>query len=72
MQKLKTGLAETDREILDRLEKLKEERKQPPAPTEEEVVRRLALLKGEDPERMAALSANKKVIEKWNIAVPFL
>lgn len=60
IEKLKAGLNEMDREIVDRLQKLKEERKKQPVPTEEEVVRRLAMLKGEDPEHMAAVSANKK------------
>ena len=67
IQKLKEGLKERDREIADRLEKLKEERKKQPVPTEEEMARRLALLKNEDPDRMAALAANKKVVSKLNV-----
>jgi hypothetical protein len=49
MQELKVGLNEADREIVERLEKLREERKQHPIPTEEEVAKRLAVLRGEDP-----------------------
>lgn len=43
------GLNEVDREIVERLEKLREERKQHHIPTEEEVAKRLAVLRGEDP-----------------------
>lgn len=60
MQQLKVGLNEVDCEIVERLEKLREERKQQPVPTEEEVVKRLAVLKGEDPTRMASLVGNSK------------
>jgi hypothetical protein len=60
---LKVGLNEVDCEIVERLEKLREERKQQPVPTEEEVAKRLAVLKGEDPTRMASLVGNSKVME---------
>ena len=53
MQHLKVGLNEADREIVERLEKLREERKQH-IPTEEEVAKRLAVLKGEDPANKAS------------------
>ncbi|GFG38227.1 hypothetical protein Cfor_03826 [Coptotermes formosanus] len=55
MQQLKVGLNEVDRDIVERLEKLREERKQHPLPTEEEVAKRLAVLKGEDPANKASL-----------------
>ncbi|XP_050305530.1 abscission/NoCut checkpoint regulator [Anthonomus grandis grandis] len=45
MDALRTGLSEQDRELVDRLEKLKE--KQPPAPADSEIRERLAKLKGE-------------------------
>ena len=54
MQQLKVGLNEADREIAERLEKLREERKQHHIPTEEEVAKRLAVLKGEDPANKAS------------------
>jgi hypothetical protein len=54
MQQLKVGLNEADREIVERLEKLREERKQHHIPTEEEVAKRLAVLKGEDPANKAS------------------
>jgi hypothetical protein len=63
MQQLKVGLNEVDCEIVERLEKLREERKQQPVPTEEEVAKRLAVLKGEDPARMVSLERNSKVME---------
>jgi hypothetical protein len=63
MQQLKVGLNEVDCEIVERLEKLREERKQQPVPTEEEMAKRLAVLKGEDPARMASLVGNSKVME---------
>ncbi|KAJ9585681.1 hypothetical protein L9F63_002471 [Diploptera punctata] len=58
IQKLKAGLTEADRDIVERLEKLKEERKKEPVPSEEEVARRLSALKGEDPERTGADKKN--------------
>jgi hypothetical protein len=63
MQQLKVGLNEVDREIAERLEKLREGRKQQPVPTEEEVAERLAILRGEDPARMASLLRNRTVME---------
>jgi hypothetical protein len=63
MQQLKAGLNEMDCEIVERLEKLREERKQQPVPTEEEVAKRLAVLRGEDPARMASLLGNKTVMQ---------
>jgi hypothetical protein len=62
MQQLKVGLNDVDCEIVERLEKLREERKQQPVPSEEEVAKRLAVLKGEDPARMASLAGNRKVM----------
>ncbi|KDR17531.1 abscission/NoCut checkpoint regulator [Zootermopsis nevadensis] len=59
MQKLKLGLSEVDCKIAERLEKLREDRKQQPVPTEEEVARRLAKLKGEDPATVASLHGNR-------------
>jgi hypothetical protein len=63
MQQLKVGLNKADREIAERLEKLREERKQEPVPTEEEVAKRLAILKGEDPARMASRVGNRTVMK---------
>lgn len=61
MEELKTGLTAEDREIAERLEKLKEERKrQRELPTEEDIVRRLAALKGEDAECAVASRLKKK------------
>lgn len=56
LKNLKHGLTSVDQEILSRLEKLREERKQQPAPNEEEIARRLASLKGQDPDYMQAIS----------------
>ncbi|XP_047116312.1 abscission/NoCut checkpoint regulator [Schistocerca piceifrons] len=56
LKNLKHGMTSVDREILNRLEKLREERKQQPAPNEEEIARRLATLKGQDPDYMQAIS----------------
>jgi hypothetical protein len=64
MEQLKVGLNEVDLEIVDRLEKLRDGRKQQPVPTEEEIAKRLAVLKGEDPSRMGSLMGNRKVEEK--------
>ncbi|CAG2056730.1 unnamed protein product [Timema podura] len=47
MVELKSGLEEPDRQIAERLEKLRADRKKGPAPTEEEVVSRLARLRGQ-------------------------
>jgi hypothetical protein len=60
---LKVGLNEVDCEIVERLEKLREERKQQPVPTEEEMAKRLAVLKGEDPARVTSIVGNSKVME---------
>ncbi|XP_020300846.1 abscission/NoCut checkpoint regulator isoform X2 [Pseudomyrmex gracilis] len=48
--KLKKGLEPADQEIVDRLQKLKDKEKNIPLPTVEEIKRRLALLKDQDPE----------------------
>jgi hypothetical protein len=64
MQQLKVGLNEVDRDIVERLEKLREERKQHPLPTEEEVAKRLAVLKGEDPANKASLLVSRELMER--------
>lgn len=69
MQKLKLGLSEVDCKIAERLEKLREDRKQQPVPTEEEVARRLAKLKGEDPATVASLHGNRMVLDVTNRVV---
>ncbi|XP_063233790.1 abscission/NoCut checkpoint regulator isoform X2 [Bacillus rossius redtenbacheri] len=47
MEQLKTGLEEPDRLIAERLEKLRDDVRRKPVPTEEEVARRLAQLRGQ-------------------------
>lgn len=51
--KLKMGLEPADQEIVDRLKKLKDEERNIPLPTVEEIKQRLALLKGQNPETSA-------------------
>lgn len=48
--KFKTGLEAADQQIVDRLKKLKGEDKQVPPPSVDEIRRRLALLKDQDPD----------------------
>lgn len=48
--KLKTGLEPADQLIVDRLKKLKDSDKQDPPPSIEEIRRRLAILKDQDPD----------------------
>ncbi|KAE8739687.1 hypothetical protein FOCC_FOCC014781 [Frankliniella occidentalis] len=48
MQKLMKGLSSTDLEIVRRLEKLREERQVKDVPSEDDIARRLALLRGQD------------------------
>ncbi|GLH03758.1 Uncharacterized protein GBIM_09612 [Gryllus bimaculatus] len=63
MEQLKTGLTAEDREIAERLEKLKDERKrQREVPTEEDIVRRLAALKGQNPETAVEVTLKKKEV----------
>lgn len=45
---LRTGLSPEDQELLDRLEKLKEDKNKGPPPSEIELRKRLAHLKGEN------------------------
>ncbi|XP_034935229.1 abscission/NoCut checkpoint regulator isoform X2 [Chelonus insularis] len=49
--KFKSGLDPVDQALVDRLRKLKEEDKQYPPPTTDEIRRRLALLKDQDPDQ---------------------
>lgn len=48
--KLKTGLEPADQQIVDRLRKLKDEERNIPLPSVDEIKRRLALLKDQNPE----------------------
>ncbi|KAK3922182.1 Abscission/NoCut checkpoint regulator [Frankliniella fusca] len=48
MQKLMKGLSSTDLEIVRRLEKLREDKRVQDIPSEDDIARRLALLKGQD------------------------
>ena len=48
--KLKMGLEPADQQIVDRLRKLKDEERNIPLPTVEEIKQRLALLKDQNPE----------------------
>lgn len=48
--KLKMGLEPADQQIVDRLRKLKDEERNIPLPTVEEIIQRLALLKDQNPE----------------------
>lgn len=47
----KAGLDPVDQALVDRLSKLKDQDKQPSAPTTEEIQRRLAELKDQNPDR---------------------
>jgi len=58
--KLKKGLEPADQQIVDRLQKLKDDKQCHPLPTDDEIKQRLALLKDQDPE------ANRsKAINVW-------
>jgi len=48
--RLKMGLEPADQQIVDRLRKLKDEERNIPLPTVEEIRQRLALLKDQNPE----------------------
>lgn len=48
LQNLRTGLAPADQQLIDRLEKLKEDKTKGPPPSEGELRKRLASLKGEN------------------------
>lgn len=66
LQRLRTGLSPADQQLLDRLEKLKDDKNKGPPPSEEEIRRRLNSLKGENeyvegPSR--AVSSNICVID---------
>ena len=50
LDRLKADLDPADQKIVDRLKKLRDEDKQLPPPTEDEIRRRLALLKDQDPD----------------------
>ena len=50
LDKLGDGLDPIDQEIVNRLKKLKTENLQGPPPSEDEIKRRLALLKDQDPD----------------------
>ncbi|XP_001607524.2 abscission/NoCut checkpoint regulator isoform X1 [Nasonia vitripennis] len=50
LDRLQVGLDPIDQEIVNRLKKLKDEDKQLPPPTEDEIRRRLALLQDQDPD----------------------
>lgn len=56
--KLRKGLEPVDQEIVDRLQKLKDKEKNIPLPTVEEIKRRLALLKDQDPEASGSNGVN--------------
>lgn len=49
LQKLRTGLAPADVQILERLERLREDRNKVVPPSENEIRSRLANLRGENP-----------------------
>lgn len=49
LDKLGAGLDPADQEIVNRLKKLRNEDKEVPLPTEDDIRRRLALLKDQDP-----------------------
>lgn len=57
--RLKKGLEPIDQEIVDRLKKLKDEDKQVPLPSVEEMKRRLALLKDQDPDKHDNINIEK-------------
>jgi abscission/NoCut checkpoint regulator len=56
--KLKIGLDPADQQIVDRLRKLKDEERNIPLPTFEEIKQRLALLKDQNPEASGSNSIN--------------
>ncbi|XP_015122061.1 abscission/NoCut checkpoint regulator isoform X1 [Diachasma alloeum] len=58
-EEFKTGLEPEDQAIVERLKKLKEADKKPPPVTTEEIRRRLALLKDEDPDYKPPLNVCK-------------
>lgn len=59
-EKLKKGLEPADQQIVDRLQKLKDDKRNHSLPTDDEIKQRLALLKDQDPE------ANRsKAINVW-------
>jgi len=56
--KLKKGLEPADQQIVDRLRKLKDSEQCHPLPTDDEIKRRLALLKDQDPEADRSKTVN--------------
>lgn len=56
--KLKMGLEPADQQIVDRLRKLKDEERNIPLPTVEEIKQRLALLKDQNPEASGSNTIN--------------
>lgn len=56
--KLKIGLEPADQQIVDRLRKLKDEERNIPLPTVEEIKQRLALLKDQNPEASGSNTVN--------------
>lgn len=62
-QKLRIGLSPADIQILDRLEKLREDKNKVPPPSESEIRMRLANLKGQNPyvEGPVKMVSNKRI-----------
>ncbi|EZA59320.1 abscission/NoCut checkpoint regulator isoform X1 [Ooceraea biroi] len=56
--KLKKGLEPADQQIVDRLQKLKDDKRNHPLPTDDEIKQRLALLKDQDPEANRSKTIN--------------